>query len=394
MITFKSPEQLQEFFTTAYAIYQEEQHRTPSVEEVIAWVVAFSTGATGEQMRVAARKDYQAWLATQPTVTPLALLPKPSRDEILSARGSFQGLEVKTEQYGVLRWFDPFLGSLDRLEDRQAVYAAKLAVGQKRLTLAVSYAYRSQNQAYTNIPGRDFSKDLPALHALMEEAIRAGLYIDLRMAGDGQSRDDRSYNDPQGDTYGHQWLMEHSGEIHGALADLDPWTIYGPGFDGVFSKNYEWLPEQVRAWWLLMRSLVTWKGYVSQEWGAGICDMGDGEDTYRGAGEAVDVFYLESPWPPAHTGQPKPDGAIGFVGDEIWQVSSRMLGPEYRRPSDQPPTIDPNMHESRVRFGTPRGKTYVQFDEFDTYGHVRMMPLAQIEADRAYLKSLGFSLVG
>jgi hypothetical protein len=309
----------------------------------------------------------------------------PTRDAILSAIGSFQGLTVATRQYGELPWFDPFLGSLGQLEDRQAVYAAKRAAGQHRLTLAVSYAYRADKgrNAYADIPGRDFSRDLPALHGLMEEAIRAGFVIDLRCAGDGQSRED-GYNDPMGDTYGHQWLMTNIARIHAALADLDAYTIWGPGFDGVWSKEYPWTPDQVRAWWLLMRSLVGPAGYVSIEWGAGVCHLGDSGQTYTSeAGQCLDVIYQEFPYPL--------ESDMGAT----WQIGARLLGPAYRWPADQPEDSDTHMPPWYLERGTPRGAYYVHADEFDTYGWVRQRcSLADIQRHRSYLASVGFRCVG
>lgn len=378
---------------TIYALYRTELHREPDMDGLAGWLWAAFCGATYDSMLAAFRAsaEYHALHDVKP------MPPPPTRDQILSARGSFQGLTVDTQQYGRLPWFDPFLGSLALPADRQAVYAAKLAAGQRRLTLALSYAYReAAPNVYQNIPGRDFSKDLPALHALMVEAIMAGCYIDLRLAGDGRSRPDRTYNDPVGDTYGCEWLFENAARIHAALADLDPYIVWVPGFDGVFCKpNYPWTPDEVKRWWLLMRSLVGPSGYVGIEWGVGICDLGDGEATYRSAaGQALDVVYLELPCPPSHTGAPKP-GGDGYDGDDLWQVAKRLLGPAYRRPADQPPGDDPGSMDSRLSCRTPRGPFYVLPDEFRTYDWVRnRCTAADVEQDRAYFASLGFPHLG
>jgi hypothetical protein len=272
------------------------------------------------------------------------------------------------------------VGSLSLAGDRQAVYTAKRAGGQRRLTLALSYAYREPGQAYTEIPGRDFSRDLPALHALMEEAIREGFVVDLRLAGDGEG-DGPGYNDPVGDTYGRGWLMAHFEAIHAALADLDPYTIYTPGFDGVW---YGWAdPQGVRDWLLLARAVVGPAGYLGIEWQAGKAHLGDSEATYTSpSGQCLDVIWQEFPYP------------LESDPGATWQIAARLLGPGYRRPTDQPAEDDPGPTPWYLRAGTPRGPFIVHADEYDTYGWVRGCSLEQVERHRAYLQSVGFEHVG
>lgn len=308
----------------------------------------------------------------------------PSRMEILRAIGNFQpSRQVTTKQFGTIPFFDAYLGSLPLAEDRQAVYAQRREDGRKRITLSVSYAYREPGQPYEHVAGRDFSNDLPALRELILEIIREGFYVDLRCAGDGQSNATRTHNDPQGDTYGHQWLMEHIERIHAALADLDPFIVWGAGYDGIWNRDSPWTKEQLFAWWDKIRSLVGPNGYVSMEWGAGKVHTGDPGETYQAehAGK-VDVHYLEFPWP------------IESNWDETWQIAARMLGPAYRRPENQPDGNDPAPTPHYLAAGTPRGPWVVQADEFATYGVCRGVAQSKVAADRAYLRSCGFELVG
>src|SRR2546421_1409632 len=81
----------------------------------------------------------------------------PARDEICSFHCSFQGLRVRTEQYGDLPWFEPAIGWLDSRQDRDAVYDVKVAAGDNCVNAAVSSQYAEPRQAYSNIPGRDYS---------------------------------------------------------------------------------------------------------------------------------------------------------------------------------------------------------------------------------------------
>lgn len=315
-----------------------------------------------------------------PLVQPLPV--QPTRDEILSALGSFQGLTVETEQYGRLPWFDPFIGSLERRSDRQKVYTAKHAAGHNRFTFALSYAYREPApNVYEKIPGRDFSNDLPALHALMREAICEGFVIDLRLAGDGEG-EGPGYNNDVGDTYGRGWLMANFLRIHTALADLDPWTIYTPGFDGVW---YGWAsPDGVREWLLFARSIVGPSGYLGIEWQTGKIHLGDSEQTYSSpSGQCLDVIFVEFPAP------------LESDWGATWQVGARLLGPAYRRPSNQPADNDPGPTPWYLRAGTPRGRFFVHADEVATYLWVRnRCTLADVQRWRDYLKSVGFEFVG
>jgi hypothetical protein len=64
----------------------------------------------------------------------------PTRDRVCSVRNRFQGLTVTTQQYGALP--GPTVAWLDLYEDRQAVYAAHLAVGDTHVQIPISGVYQ------------------------------------------------------------------------------------------------------------------------------------------------------------------------------------------------------------------------------------------------------------
>src|ERR1700685_2757660 len=77
--------------------------------------------------------------AQQPiTLVPL-LPPAPTRWELLGAPGSFQGVTCVTQQYGSLPLFDVAIASFNSA-DRQSCYQAHQALGDKIISLAVSWS--------------------------------------------------------------------------------------------------------------------------------------------------------------------------------------------------------------------------------------------------------------
>lgn len=167
--------------------------------------------------------------------SPEAAPPAPTREQVLSVKLTFQGLSVTLPTYGTIPWFEPAISSLDAAS-RQIVYQAKHAAGDTHIGIAISWAYMNDGNYSYPVPGKDLTGDLPAFRALVAEAIANGFIPVLFLAGDGESTGDGGYNDPNGWSYGYDWLAAHLPQIVGALQqppDLTPRCIVLPGWDGV-----------------------------------------------------------------------------------------------------------------------------------------------------------------
>ncbi len=308
--------------------------------------------------------------------------PAPSRDAVCRVRVGFQGMTIQTTEFGPIPAFGPETSSLSDA-DLHSYFQQVKAAGWTHVEFAVSWNYVEIGYAYP-VPGRDLSSDLPELRRRIELAIQAGLFVVLFCAGDGESNPAGGYNDPQGWTYGRQWLMDNFARIYGALEtgdnDLTPFMVFSPGYDGVW---YGWKDAaSVRAWWALAGGIINGKGYLAIEWGAGICHLGDGAATYEGDGQFLDVVLQEFPVGPLPSSNP----------DQVWQIAARTV-PVYHRPADQPANDDPPPVPSYIH-GTPRGPVYVVGYEYDTYPWVRNeISATQVQTDRAYLASVGYEVV-
>lgn len=305
-----------------------------------------------------------------------ALPSEPTREQILTAPHSFQGLIIPGTSYGNLPWFDGCIASFND-SDRKLIYQAKRACGDKVCALDLSWNYAEPGQPYGTgnlVPPCDLSNDLDRLVDLIKEILAAGFYVDLRLAGDGQSNPPyHDYNDPVGWTYGHQWLMNNLERIVTAVEKYIPYIIFCPGYDGVF---YGWTPEQVRDYWHKLRYLIGDKGYSAIEYSIGVCHLGDGEATYDG-GEP-DLVYQEF--------------NQNLHDESYWQLAARMLGPDYKRPDDDRNRDTPVWY---LKKGTPRGKIYWNAYEWKTYCWTRnRCSISDIERDRDYLRNSGAILMG
>lgn len=307
--------------------------------------------------------------------------PAAGRDQVLAVRLSFQGLTVDTPSFGRLPWFE-VIAWLDDPRDRQAAYQAKRAAGDTHAIVDLSGAYLEPGQPYAQMPGKDFTTDLPSFRARVEECLEEGFLVDVRLAGDGQSNPAGGYNDPVGKTYGHQWLMANLSRVVDALDGVHDSVIFCPGYDGVF---YGWTPDQVNAFGQRFRSLLP-NGYLALEFSAGVTHLGNGAADYGpgGALQAFDLFYGDFfGWLPN-----------GTAGDQVWQVVARMIGPAYRRPPDQPAQDDPSP-PFYLRAGTPRGPYVYNALEFDAFRWVRSQVTADIvRQERAYFQSIGCRYTG
>jgi hypothetical protein len=307
--------------------------------------------------------------------------PTPTRDQVCRVRVGFQGLTIQSQQFGTLPAFGPEISTLNDT-DLASYFAQAREAGFTHVEFAVSWNYVEPGYAYP-VPGRDLSQDLPELRRRVELAIRAGLFVVLFCAGDGESPAGGGYNDPQGWTYGRGWLMQNFERIYRAMEqgdhDLTPFMVFCPGYDGVW---YGWNgPQAVRDWWALAGPILNGKGYLAIEWGAGLCHLGDGAATYQGAGQYLDVILQEFPIGAVPTRAP----------DQIWQIAARTV-PVYHRPADQPARDDPT--PPHYIPSTPRGPMYVVWYEKDTYEWVRgAISVEQVDVNRAYGCSVGYDVV-
>ncbi len=329
---------------------------------------------------------------------------KPTRDQILNVRThGMQGMYCTVSQPGGPRpipWTDGLITSPDlNAQDRQNVYAAHRALGDTHMLIVLTWAYREGGLPYT-LQGQDLSNNLPAFRAYVEEIINAGFYPMIFLGGDGMSTSDGppwSYNDPVGDTYGWQWLMANFARIHASLADLDPYVIWVPGFDGVVPG---WQPPRcVDQWLLYARSVVGNAAYLGLELAAGYCVWaGDEGDNYpTPAGQALDLVLQEFPYPIGPPAQPPADfcnqpNEVRAPFDQVWQIAARTV-PRYNRPAEQPACDDPSPPQL-TNIGTPRGPFSVSAFEYDTYGWVRGISEEQVQIHRDYLRQIGYTTVG
>lgn len=293
--------------------------------------------------------------------------PAPTRDQILRAQITFQGLTVDG-----IPWFEPAIDQLDAA-GRQRLYAVKRAAGDHVVIVALSHAYFEPGVPPIIQAGKDWTSDLPGLHALLDEIINNGFYVWLFLAGDGEGAGP-GYNDPVGWTYGKQWLMQNFQRVYDALGDLSPFIVWVPGFDGVVPG---WQPpHSVDPVLLHLRAVIGTTGYLGLELAAGYASWGDGGDNWKSpAGKTVDLILCELP---TGLGQPK---------DQIWQIAARLVRP-YHRPPDQPSGDDPNP-PFYLSDGTPRGPFYASFFEYDAFRWVRgQVTAAQVSQEREYLRAL------
>lgn len=320
-----------------------------------------------------------ALLLDSPSVGPL---PVPTRMEMLTARMSFQG-ETASTSLGTYPWWDLPLDTLTPT-DRQSVYAMKHGERDQVMLMAVSHAYNEPDIPAEIGAGRDWFKEgYAGLAVLIDEVIAAGFYVQLHLAGDGQSVNDESipdweYNDPVGWTYGYAWLMEQFPFIAAAMGHRNQFIRYVPGFDAVF---YGWSPEQVVAFGKLFRSVLP-DGYLGIEHDPGHIPVGEGGSDYQPNGRMQDYDFILGEFPG--------DGIVS--GDTWWQILGRMVSP-YVRPPDQPSWDDPNP-PFYLGSPSPRGPFVYWAFEWKTYRWVRRLATrADVDADRVKIRAMGCQLV-
>jgi hypothetical protein len=310
----------------------------------------------------------------------------PTRDELCRVRVGFQGLTIQTQEFGPIPAFGPETTTLNDA-DLDSYVDQVLAAGFTHTEIAVSWQYNEPSYQYP-VPGRDLSKNIPELQRRITRMIQRGAGklkgVLLFCAGDGLGAGP-GYNDPQGWTYGREWLLANFQRIWGGLKqghDITPWVLPIPGYDGC--DAYGWATAaNVKEWWAFCRSVIGPTAPQGFEWSSGHMNLGDGVATYATPeAQAVDVWLQEFNVGP------------GMNNDTVWQITPRLIGPLYRRPADQPGWDDPNPPCYACGYTTPRGPWYFVAFEFDTYSWVRgRISKAQVEEDRQYLVNVGWPVV-
>src|SRR6266850_1806385 len=301
----------------------------------------------------------------------------PTRDEMLSINMAFQGTYVNTSQYGFLPWFEPALAWLNA-DDRQNVYIEKKLNNETHCAVLLPSGpplYDEPNQPYSadRFGPLDYTNGNTAIDNvfidLVAEVILEGFKVLLFLGGDNGQK-------------GYEIATKQLPLVIDALAhndyetDLNAYCIIIPGFDGVF---YGYTPEQIEAFGLQFRSLNA-NGYLGIEHSTGHIPTGNGPSDYNITGpmSTYDVILGEF-----NTEQ---------KDDTVWQVLGRMLGPLYKRPSDQPTNDDPNPPFYLAQ-QTLRGKYYYIVFEYDTYHWVRGMSTERHMKWKNYLISCGAEFI-
>lgn len=333
--------------------------------------------------------DTQVNLADYTLIPAIAPLPAvPSRQELLSAQLTFQGLWLVCEDYPQgMPVFDVMYDVLSP-PCRAAFRAMKHAAGDKVIAIAVSHAYLEPNIPAPISTGHDWSYDYPGLGTLIGEIVRDDLYVQLHMAGDGSSSAKMAngswrYNDPVGWTYGPEWLSEQLGNILNAVAtsngqdDLRQYTRFVIGFDGVF---YGWTPQQVQDFGALFRGQCPFCA-LGVEHDAGHIPLGEGGNDYLPGGRMKDYDFV--------LGEFDQD----LNQDTTYQIVGRMV-PNYVRPPEQSPNDDPNPPRY-MRVPNARGPWAYNCFEWGLYPWVRnRIAAATLAIGRLRLQTMGCQIVG
>lgn len=333
--------------------------------------------------------------------------PVPTRSQLITVETSgMQGLVVNTPSYGPANWWDPYITSPElTAADRQAVYAAKCAAGDKHMMLAVSWNYAEPGVVFGTLKralaGFDGTKNWTRFLQIYDEVLDAGFYVSLHLAGDGLSQPQNpdgswNYNDPTGWTYGWQWLMANLATIRAQVGDTRAaYTLWCDGFDACTpdwaGPTNVW--QRMNQYLQLARQVLGSTAAISIYLSSGYWAWsGENDDYATPDGQNVDHVYYEGPipfGPPA----PYPGKDGGSSWDQLWQISKRLLLSLFVRPADQPADDDPGTMPG-IRT-TPRGPLGLCFVEFATEPWVRsQISVATVVWQRAYIKAMGWPTVG
>jgi hypothetical protein len=317
-----------------------------------------------------------------PVSLPPMLPPPPTRDEMLNVRLTFQGLIVQTEEFGTLPWFEAALPWLNA-DDRQAVYAAKHAStawpgGDTHAIIMLPSGpplYDEPGQPYS--ADRFGALDWTAGNTHIDERL-ADLVVEVARAGFTRQLlflygDDGERGFPVAMA---QLDLVYDALAHSKYGDLRGYVVPLPGWDGVF---YGYTPQHIYDWGGKCRTLFP---YCGLEHSTGHIPAGEGPQEWRKPNGPMRVYDL----------------ILGeFIDDRfddtVWQIAGRMLGPDYRRPADQPAADDPNP-PFYLSDPTDRGPIRHCAFEFYEYGFVRGASVDRVNAARDYFKRIGYTCGG
>lgn len=299
-------------------------------------------------------------------------IPTYTRDQMINIwTHGMQGLIVQTSQFGQLPWWDAALPWLNS-QDRQTVYAAKHAKGDRHQLIALPSGpplYNESNQSYSpdkfgplDWTNNNTSVD-PRLNSLITEVLENDFIPVLFLNGDDGEA-------------GYQVAIKQLPLVVNALGPLMNSIVVVPGWDGVF---YGYTPDHVVAFGQLFRQLVP-NGYLAIEMSEGHIPLGEGVGDWTPTGRMKDYDSLLVEFNPDNLHQ-----------DSTWQISARLLGPKWHRPSDEPSGDDTNP-PWYLGAGSPRGPFAVIPFEYDTYPWVRGLDPATDAAHAAYLASVGWTV--
>jgi hypothetical protein len=264
----------------------------------------------------------------------------PTRSQVCNVLVGFQGISILTKQFGWIPAFGPECGWLNE-EDCISYCQQMKKLGFTHVEFDISGRYVEPSYQYP-VPGIDYTNDLAAACKRVELIIMQGMLVKFALAGDGMSTGSSpyGYNDPQGWTYGYQWLVENLAKIIAPFTnyhnhDLTKFCLFIPGYDAVF---YGWTitgevpdlqPTRVISFGTLFRSILP-NGYLGIEHSTGKIPVGeDGRDwKFNGPLDAYDTLLSEY-------------DPFNLHSDPTWQILGRCTRP-YNRPPDQPTGDDPS----------------------------------------------------
>lgn len=330
-----------------------------------------------------------AWeLKTETLVSKVIFPPQPTRERVCGVNLTFQGLYVDVAPFGTLPWFEPALQCLLDYSQRQAVYAAKHAAGDTHLIIEFlpgGIIYDEPGQPYQVFSSPNFEYHLDQFLALVEEIIIEGFVPILTFNGDNGDNPNDGYPNALRQLPILTTLLSTS-----QYRDLNQDVLYARLWDGVF---YGSTPRNIQDFGVQFRRLNP-TGYLAIEHNTGHIPVGNGPADYddNGAGmmSTYDVVLSEFTNGLPRNSDPNPDDN---PGSSIWQIVGRCVQP-YNRPADQPPQTD-RYPPPFYLVDSPRGPRYYCAFEFDEYRWVRRQVTKEdIDAQRAYLKSLGCKYTG
>jgi hypothetical protein len=307
--------------------------------------------------------------------------PPPTRTQVCSVRPYFAGLTVVTQQFGTLPWYDMALFCLAAESDRQAVYAAKRAVGATHCLMSFDPdeggpvnrlgPYKDIRIPYSHMGHPDL------MRRDTREVITSGFTPMVNLGCDHE--DGVPYFQNALDRL--RALVEC---LKADPADLTQYVLVMPGWDGTF---YGWTPEEITEFGRVFRQLLP-NGYLAIEHDPGHIPIGGGAGDWSSSGpmSTYDVLLSEYSY-----------GDDAPPSDGMFQVACRLLGAAWVRPPECEPYMDHNYAVAHwyLGQGSPRGPYFaIAFEWWATFDWVQWATTADaIAQQRAYLSALGYGVL-